>query len=245
MDIFNGHWHVPFKRRNYSGALNQNFLWQSENIYVMDNHRAALWCWSRELDLRNPHSIIHIDRHTDAKRSRLADWLENLPDLNGGIEEYLSRSLPSEAGARCPVMMWDNYLSIYIEKFGSNIECGQLLTHDEGDAVNHPAILSARIWDIPDNFSYWLEQGSGNWIVNIDLDFFYCQRGDSSIQMMSNDYIDALIDQIVRSYRAGRIGVITICLTPDLPLTPGWNETEKLAGRILTPLGVKFGLPKE
>ena len=42
-------WLVPFKGRNTSGIYEQNFLWRDGAVYVMDNHRAALWCWIQHL----------------------------------------------------------------------------------------------------------------------------------------------------------------------------------------------------
>ena len=79
-------WIVPFTGRNHSGATEQNSLCRSGNVYVMDNHRAALWCWLQELDLSKPHSLIHIDRHTDTLQSQMDQWLENLPDWSAGID---------------------------------------------------------------------------------------------------------------------------------------------------------------
>ena len=104
----NWEWIVPFKGRNFSGALQQNFLCRSENIYVMDNHRAALWCWLQQVDLTKPHSLIHIDRHNDTRWSRMEQWLQNLPNWEGGIDEYLNKEYNCE-GFMSPVIQWDNY----------------------------------------------------------------------------------------------------------------------------------------
>ena len=91
-------WIVPFKGRNHSGSVEQNFLCRAGNVYVMDNHRAALWCWLQELDLTAPHSLIHIDRHPDALQSRLDEWLKHLPSWAAGIDAYLS----VESHRSCP-----------------------------------------------------------------------------------------------------------------------------------------------
>jgi len=58
-----GEWLVDFKGRKSSGVYNQNFLWRSGSVYVMDNHRAAMWCWLQHVDPNHPHAILHIDRH--------------------------------------------------------------------------------------------------------------------------------------------------------------------------------------
>jgi len=60
-------WLISWEKRDQSGPVNDNFLWQSDSLYVMDNHRLALWCWWQYLD-NNPGYInfVHIDRHYDA-----------------------------------------------------------------------------------------------------------------------------------------------------------------------------------
>lgn len=65
-------WLVPFARRNASGAYNQNFLWRDGNTYVMDNHRAALWCWLQHITPGERLSLLHIDCHTDTKSISIA-----------------------------------------------------------------------------------------------------------------------------------------------------------------------------
>ncbi len=209
MSTPSNNWLVPFAGRNHSGATQQNFLWNSGNIYVMDNHRAALWCWLRAMDLTKPHSIIHIDRHTDALSSRMAEWLENLPNLEGSIEEYLDKSYNSGCGA-IPVIRWDNYLSIYLRKFGRNARRIRFLTHNEGDIPAIPGIMRDNIWDLPENFSYWLSDGDDPWIINIDLDYFYCNAGDTSIAMVSQEFLEAFFSEISKAVGSGRVGVITV-----------------------------------
>ena len=58
-----GEWLVPFKGRNASGVYNRNFPWRSGTVYVMDNHRAAMWCWLQHVDPGQAHSLFHMDRH--------------------------------------------------------------------------------------------------------------------------------------------------------------------------------------
>lgn len=235
-------WIVPFRGRNHSGAVQQNFLCRARNVYVMDNHRAALWCWLQELDLKQTHSLIHVDRHPDALRSRLDEWLRHLPDWSSGIDAYLSKAYETD-GFDCPVIRWDNYLSIYLHEFGKNLKVFRCLTHDDGDPPNHQSPMNSPPWDLPENLSYWLAEEEAPWIVNIDLDYFYCQYGPEDIRMMvSEDYIDAVAAGLVDAMHRGAIRVVTLCLTPS-SFTPGWEATEALAARILEPLGLTFELP--
>ncbi len=41
---------IPLVERGKTGWFQQNFLWKAGNVYVMDNHRSAAWCWAREVD---------------------------------------------------------------------------------------------------------------------------------------------------------------------------------------------------
>lgn len=41
---------LPFKGRDHSGTYELNFLFKEDKVYIMDNHLAAIWCWTSELD---------------------------------------------------------------------------------------------------------------------------------------------------------------------------------------------------
>lgn len=64
-------WHVPFKGRHDSLATRQNFLWQYGNVYVMDNRRAALWCWLREIGV-DDKSNVRAGRPRTTATSRIS-----------------------------------------------------------------------------------------------------------------------------------------------------------------------------
>lgn len=241
----NGEWIVPFRGRNFSGTFNQNFLWRDGSVYVMDNHRAALWCWLQELDLTKKHSLLHIDKHYDALQSRIDEWLENLPpswDLS--IEEYLNQSYENEFGPT-RVFRWDNYLSIYLEIFGKAVDRCYLATHLDGDRPIHQGVMEKKIWDLPANTDYWLEDDHGPWIVNVDLDYFFYRTGESADLMVSEKYLKTCFDALAKRMAEGVVSVVTICLTPDEEFTGGWGPSEQLAEQICSYLGVNFHLPNE
>lgn len=241
-------WIIPFKGRHRSGAYNQNFLCRHENVYVMDNHRAALWCWHNEINLTAPHSIIHIDRHADALSSRLEEWREVLPDFGAGIETYLN-STYDLGGIDAPVISWDNYLSIHLDRSKNAVKELKITTPYEGDKPKHPNVQGISTYDLLENIRYILENGSVPWIVNIDLDYFFCENPFSSndderkdyIQMISDTYIECMFDVIAEALTNKRIGVLTVCLTPT-EYTSGWKETEEMATKALARLGLDFKL---
>ena len=241
-----GEWLVKFKGRNASGAYNQNFLWRSGNVYVMDNHRAAMWCWLQHVDPQTAHSLFHIDRHTDTLQSRMDEWLAHLPpswDLT--IDEYLNHSyVYDNAGSTIPVIRWDNYLSIYLALFGQNISSCYFATHDDGDKPNHNGAMFVDIWDVPFNLDYWLSAQNRPWIMNIDLDYFFCDgEEDRAQRMLSSAYIDRCIDVVRQKIEDGTIAVTTIALTPSDNFTGGWEPSEEMATRVLSRLGIDFKLP--
>jgi len=236
-------WPLAFKGRGQAGTYGQNFVWKHRNVYVMDNHRAALWCWLQEVDLERPHSLFHIDRHSDALSSRLDEWLQNLPPWSATLEDYLSHSYTSDCGS-LPVIRWDNYLSIYLAEFGENIDKFQFSTHGDGDDPQHPHVLKPKVWDLPANMEYWLDQSDSPWIMNIDIDYFFWGCMDESGRMLADDYLDTAFSPVRRAIENGAIAVTTVCLTPDLPYTPGWTDSERVAEKLLSVLGFDFRLPR-
>lgn len=126
---------IPFKGYKYSGPENQNLLWQSNRVYLMDNHRAALWCWHQQLDLATErHRILYIDRHTDTLNANLEKHLQDMPVLRGiSIGRYLDAKVQL-GSTKHPLFRWDNYLSIHIDSVQGRL-C-QLISADHGDGDN-------------------------------------------------------------------------------------------------------------
>jgi hypothetical protein len=78
-------------------------------------------------------SLLHIDWHTDTLYSRIDTWLKECPDLEGiSIDDYLTHSHKTEMGDT-PLFRWDNYLSIFLEKYGPQIDRRYFATHGVGD----------------------------------------------------------------------------------------------------------------
>ncbi|PXA90875.1 hypothetical protein DMC47_27045 [Nostoc sp. 3335mG] len=167
--------------------MDQNLLWQDGNVYLMDNHRAALWCWQQHIDLRNQrHSILHIDRHYDALRANLDAHMAEMPDLGSlEIKEYL-QTLVKALGFM--LFRWDNYLSLHIESFAPQLEDLICLTHRDGDRPEHASLTEVSHFDAPENLETWMR--GTQWIVNIDLDYFFCNgSGDQFIRAVSDEYL--------------------------------------------------------
>lgn len=227
---------IPFAGRHYSGPVTQNLLWRDGNVFLMDNHRAALWCWQQAVDLyTQPHSLLHIDRHYDALR--VGVHVRKMADLRAlSASSFLADMVTLPTGT-VPRFRWDNYLSIYLRKFKNQLKELRLATHKEGDRPRFKPQIESAPDELPENIDYWLERG--RWIVNIDLDYFFCADAAGDwIQMMSDAYIDEMFRGLRKAMDEGTVAVVTLCLTPS-GYTPGWPECIRISRRIFRILGAR------
>ena len=251
VDTANGIWHVPFKGRNRSGAYQQNFLWQHGNVYVMDNHRAAMWCWLRSLPRGAKHSIFHIDRHFDTGQAQLPEWRKAYPAdwYSLSIDDYLEKLRYPTPGAGLfsdlPVIQWGNYLAIHLDVFQQDVQACFFATHGCGQKPNF-SIQEVAPWHILENLAYWLSEAPGPFIMNIDLDYFFCEPEEDgpAVQMITDGYIQEVAAIIRRKIDDGTIAVTTLCLTPDAELTGGWASAERMIELMLSTMKIDFCLPR-
>ena len=212
-----GEFLVPFKGRHHSGYFEQNFLWRQNNVYIMDNHRAAMWCWLQHVDPKRPHALFHIDRHYDTLNGGMEDWLANLPDhWHLSIDEYLRHSYEAAIG-ELQLFRFDNYLSIYLRLFGQCLASCHFATHDDGEKPILEERCEHFLWQVPENLEYWIEPKQAPWILNIDLDYFFCDAkiADARQLMVSHEYIEAVFDAVRQRMDDGSIAVTTIALSPE------------------------------
>ena len=210
----------------------------------MDNHRVALWCWLQQVNLWDePHNLIHIDRHYDALGANLNLHINEMPNLrNLSLCDYLSASVslsvPISSSSPTPLFRWDNYLSIYLEKFREQLRYFRCLTHQDGDKPVHNGLLESPPYDLPANLYYWLKER--NWIVNIDLDYFFCDGMNEQefLPVFSEHYINETFAELRRAMDEGLVKTVTICLTPS-NFTPGWDSCLALSRRIFDILGAE------
>ena len=90
-----------------------NFLWRHDNIYVMDNHLCAAWCWMQECIPGTPYSFIHIDAHDDlaSNKEYNNETLSSIePDCS--FQDYRSKSFIHPQAGKIPFFQFDNYIAI-------------------------------------------------------------------------------------------------------------------------------------
>lgn len=237
---------IGFKGRNQTGVYAQNLLWQSGNLFVMDNHRAAAWCWAKVLSADADHDLIHIDRHNDALQSQLGEWLAALTQgIPSNIHDYLAATYILSSGEPSLVFRWDNYLSIYLALRGARVREVILASHGEGDMPNHSNVTSVDPERLLVNLEGRLSQPELPAILNLDLDYFFEPQGEEpAIRIIDDAYVAKLTQLIVRLDRARLMPVITIALTATNYLTAGWRPVEVLAAQICDALGRPFQLPR-
>ncbi len=235
-----GEWIVDFQGRNHSTAIKLNFLWRQDNIFIMDNHRAALWCWIESLKNEIGLSLFHVDRHFDALFSAQDykhfphDSFENLT-----IEEYLVRGYDNEFFAVTPLFRWDNYLGIFIEKYKDKIENWAFATHGKGSAPHSVSYGAYDPWEFPAA----LAELKGKWIFNLDLDYFFGRMGNAQMgRLFTDDYIQDWGKALRKSIDDGVIKVLTISLSPEC--ADGWDGAERALECLMNGLEIDFSLPE-
>lgn len=202
------------------------FLWNAENVYVMDNHKSALWCWLQSCEKEKHYNFMHIDRHYDMLGCFHDEDLEPVnanPHLT--FEDFSNLKRKDDD---FKVFRWDNYIMAgYVLRpnwFHTNI----FLTQQEGDIgktwghkpmkirEENPLYMEWYIQQYIEEPDKYLDGFKDNdyklpRIVNLDLDVFY--TGNSHIQLFSDDYIRHIAEILQRNLK--RIAVLTIALSPD------------------------------
>jgi len=239
-------WLVPFTGRNESDVWSQNFVWKKDDIYIMDNHRAALCCWLQQLNASDKYKLLHIDRHYDAPNNG-----KNLPTFkleslfNITLDEYLSLSYSSSTGEKYPFFQYDNYMWPLFPGNSSLVSEFIFATHNDGEEPNFDEFDKIYPWDLL-NLGCRFKNLKHKWIVNIDIDYFFHdffrQNEPIYIRLFSDRYIERVFSSIKYHYQKGRIAVLTIALSPEF--CGGWNNAEDLCTSICKIMDVPFNLPK-
>lgn len=237
------HWLIPFRGRNHSGASTQNFLWREGNAYIMDNHRAAMWCWLQELTATDVVGLLHIDEHYDTLYANIDAEIAALPALgNTSIQDYLNLTIEGEEG-HYPLIRWDNYLSLFLELYGNQIHTAIFVTHNVGDKPKHRNVQFRESVHLPGNLAFWMTSYPGKWIINVDLDYFFCDQEGTRKPLFSDSYVATLFRRIRFLQQTGRVQCLTICLSPDEGYAGSWHQAEELCQFICQIADLKFCLP--
>lgn len=238
---------IPYAGRNDSGPVVQNLLWRAGNVFLMDNHRAALWCWQQMIDLyKDDHSILHIDRHTDALSANIECHLAQMPDLRGlSITDYLAADV-EWPGCHTKLFRWDNYLSIHIGRFASTLKWIVSADHGDGDDPNWPCTQRPIASELAENIGYWLLNANVPTIVNVDLDYLFYRHlerdeegGEEWRPLFHEGYIENIFENVKLGLDSKNVAGVTVCFTPS-GFTPGWETCIDLGRTIFDILGAPY-----
>lgn len=232
------------KRPN--GALGEssnstvNFLYQEGNVFVMDNHLAAGWAWLNTIDPNESHNLFHIDRHYDlidnpeTVLTEITNQHVNLKELS--FQQYTDLRQPNDFGRSWPLFRWDNYILnvrlIYPNIYGATY----FATHNDGhkpdDFINHEVDVLYLLSEL----DYRLESHN-NWIVNLDIDYFFFPV---SGQLHQQIYTDEAIKEIARNIKKliANVKVCTISLSPEC--CGGWRAAFEKTALVCEILEINF-----
>lgn len=204
---------------NASKSMNENvnFLFKQDKFYVMDNHLSASWCWLQEIDDVENNNLIHIDRHYDLLKREgnvsLALKENNIDIKNCSFYEYCNFGFKNKWGIT-KVFTWDTYILnlevLYPKYFNKTI----FSTFDIGCPNPNFIGLELSFKDISNNLEDYVEElKDENWILNIDIDYFFNVINGEMIQVFS----DAFVKQFAEKIRSimDDINVVTFCLSPE------------------------------
>lgn len=200
---------------------NLNFLWQENDVYIMDNHLAAGWCWLQICDPSGNYNFMHIDQHTDdcccLSEKRIKD-------------EFQSSIIGSDLGSYC---------NLSYEKYGERVQLFQCERYIRPLSVIHPSWFGqcvfathqrrnlTKIQELVEKKQFVdhlhtpqhieptdvvtsilrIKNTRNKWIVNIDLDYLF----QDEEQILRNDFFYEIGDAIKKVRDS--IQIITIALS--------------------------------
>jgi len=232
----------------YSWSSQLNFLYQSGKVYVMDNHLAAGWCWINQLHTGKSYNLYHIDGHYDLQgdaqsvKSQIIDVGFDLQ--NCSLDAYLNLRQPMEDGKSVPLFRYDTYIlnlqqvydSLFARKYYATQRIGNrkevYLDPGKGDCEIEAFQLIHQLADDIDATS------DNQWIVNLDLDYFFIEMGEDHLQYLTDDFIVTVCENIKRSMK--KIAVVTIALSPEF--CGGWQKSYRIAKLVSHCLELDFEL---
>lgn len=218
---------IPFKGRNQSEKTHDNILFQEKNIYIMDNHRLALWCWFQKLDINESYNLFHIDAHPDMAYSANDVFLNKKIDMwSLSLNEY--QTLMQE-NYNIPLFRWDNYIQVLLNFYPQLVkkENTYSATHKVGSEETLAVDISSHRLLSELNGIFFGQKfiNENKWIVNLDLDYFYSSLPDKT-PMFSTEYLSACAHSLKSGLDNGMIRVLTIALSPEC--CGGWEKAEQI-----------------
>lgn len=235
------------KGKNISSNHSLNILYNHENIYIMDNHLAAIWCWSKSIDLNKNYSFLHIDRHDDLSLKSSNETVKYLQENRLKIEdipiwELTELQVVHSDNRASQAFVWDNYINTFSLFYPNIFSLVFFSTQEDGNKVL-PNLAIQRIdnFYLQDNLLYLLQNQGKNynkWIINLDIDYFFTENNGFAYQYLTDEYIINLIKQLKLALDEGIIEVLTIAISPEC--CGDWSKGIRLANLVSEYLKIDF-----
>jgi len=196
---------IPLENKGFSGPTGCHLLWQHNDIYIMDNHRMALWSWMQKLKI-NPSqkfNLLHLDAHYDTGPIETVSSIQE----NLTLAEYLAlKNTQGEA-----LVQWDNYLTAFFQLYKDHISNSVAFTQKIG--IPYKFDNEFELYELLKQNDKFFDHADP-WIVNIDLDYFYGRQFKNS-PMVHPEYICDFFKMIKNAYDENKILIVTIALSPE------------------------------
>jgi len=223
-----------------SSCFETNLLYRKENIYLMDNHRMAAWCWVNHIDDNKKYTIIHVDKHFDTLGNQIDQWTNpiksGLKDLS--LQEYDSIEYQKNKFEKYKVFRWDNYIPIFHHYYSNLINEYVFYTHNRGTIPKNLEKLITHYpsYNLINDFFAYFSESDDRLIINLDIDYFFCDSPKYFI-FFSDYAIKRIIEDIMRLANDKK-NILTIALSPEC--CGGWENSLKFMRKYFSKYEIKI-----
>ncbi|MDN4164555.1 UPF0489 family protein [Cytophagales bacterium LB-30] len=218
------------KGKNTSLGQNLNYFACKDDIFIMDNHLAAIWCWDRLPKDKNI-TLVHIDAHYDLGTSPPNGSIYQELDL---ITIPINKITDYKHPRGYNYFLWDNYIHVFNDKYPGLINEFISITHRLGN-FNELATVEIEEYDIWHlNSNLWKETQNRK-ILNIDIDYFFKQNYKSSYELFSDSLVSFFSSWLLQNLQ--KFDIVTVALSPEC--CGSWENSISMANKIFEPLSIK------
>jgi hypothetical protein len=237
-----GEWLIPWRERGRSGPVRDNFLWKHGRLYIMDNHRLALWCWWQHLNEDRQWNYTHIDRHFDSLWQTIQPWHQHtLPAHRTELAAFREAKFQPEGNETWTFELyrWDIITSALWALDADRLREVYFATDGEGDYPLIPRAQHLSPWKVPGHLAYLILEdrvmAPAN-IIDIDIDYFTRSDfgGELFGRVFSDEYVRDIGTSLANALSADRDDVVTIALSPST--TGSWPLAERVLAALLAPM---------
>lgn len=225
--------HFKFSH-NSDREFDQFFVWNQDSIYIMDNHRSALWCWLNEIRNKSEKiKLVHIDNHADMSPKGLHCTCAKNIKFDGLIlKDYLEYRHNCQQYGSNFIFSYENFLRFFVQSYPNNINPTEVfitLNHWKHKPDTDPAIiqnlkkylsttkedsdcsqLANRLYR-SDLFKLFKENTHFKWIVDLDFDYFY----NESTNVLNIKLAEEIFTSIKSWYDKSMIIAFTVAWSPE------------------------------